>query len=285
MDTTTSSPALLLRLEALRPSMSPAEKQVVDYILKSPEEVIHLSVSGLAENSGVSDATVVRTCRNIGFDGYQDFKVTLAQDIVTPLQSIHEEIDYKDSVEVVIDKVFQGAFHTLNFTHDTIKASSIENAANSIINAKRICVVGQGNSHAIAVDLQHKLLRLGLNVIAYADSHLQTIAITYLSENDVLFCISHSGSSVDVIEDAKLAKKNGAIVISLTNIGSSPLSKISDINLFTASKETKYRIVALNSRIAQLAIIDTIYTLIAIRLPESSENFHRIEKALETKKI
>ena len=83
--------------------MSKSEQQVIDYISKNPEQVIYLSVAGLAENSGVSDATVIRACRSIGLNGYQELKVTLAQDIVSPLQSIHEEIGPEDAPSVFID--------------------------------------------------------------------------------------------------------------------------------------------------------------------------------------
>lgn len=279
-----STPALLLRLKTLLPKMSRAEKQVVEYILSNPEDVIHHSVSDLAEYSNVSDATVVRACRAIGFDSFQHFKVTLAQGIVTPLQSIHEEINYDDSVEQIINKIFQGALHTINLTHDTITASVIEDAVTALMKAGKIYIMGLGNSHAVSIDLQHKLLRLGLHAYSYTDSHLQAIAATYLTKNDLLFAISHSGSSVDIVESAKIAKKNGATVVSLTNLGNSPLSRISDIKLFTASNETKYRIIAMNSRIAQMVIIDALYTIIATRIPDIAKKFHQLEEALDTKK-
>ena len=277
-------PALLLKMKALRPSLSRAEQQVVDYIINNPEKVIYLSVAGIAENSGVSDATVVRACRSIGLNGYQDLKITLAQDIVSPLQSIHEEITSSDSAAKIIDKVFQGTLHAINFTHDTVRVEDIEKAADIIRNARQVVIFGLGNSHAVSVDLQHKLLRLGLNAIAHSDSHMQAIVASYLTEKDVVFAISHSGSSCDIVDSARLAKEKGAAVISLTNIGLSPLSKISDIQLHTASKETKYRIIAMSSRIAQMTIIDSIYTIIASKLPNVVEGFRGIEKALNTKK-
>ncbi|OQB24376.1 MAG: putative HTH-type transcriptional regulator YbbH [Firmicutes bacterium ADurb.Bin182] len=277
-------PALLMKMKALRPSLSRAEQQVVDYIIGHPETVIYLSVAGLAENSGVSDATVVRTCRSLGLNGYQDLKVTLAQDIVTPLQSIHEEINEGDSVSVIVDKVFQGTLHALNFTHDTLKVEAIEQAAEAIMKARTVIVMGLGNSHSVAIDLQHKLMRLGMLSIAFTDSHMQAIAASQLTPDDVVFAISHSGSSMDIVDSVRLAKDNGVKTISLTNIGISPLSKITDIQLYTASKETRFRIVALNSRIAQMAIIDVLYTVLASRLPEAVTGFHRLEKALNKKK-
>lgn len=278
-------PALLLKMKAFYPSLSKSEQQVIDYITKNPEKVIYLSVAGLAENSGVSDATVIRTCRSIGLNGYQELKVTLAQDIVSPLQSIHEEINSDDTPSVIIDKVFQGTLHAINFTHDILKSENIEKAVEAILNANRVIIIGLGNSHAIALDLQHKLLRLGIDAIALSDSHLQAITSTCASSKDVVFAISHSGSSRDIVENAQLAKDNGSTIISLTNIGSSPLTEIADIKLYTASRETHYRILALNSRIVQMIIIDCIYTIIATMKPNAIENFYKIEQAMNTKKF
>ena len=277
-------PAIILKLQTLRDSLSKAEKKVADYIINSPDQVIYLSVAELAQNSGVSDPTVVRTCQKIGLSGYQELKVTLAQDIVSPLQSIHEEILEDDSIKTVIDKVFQSTIHALTYTRDILRDQNLEAAAQAIMEAHKIIIFGLGNSHAIAVDLQHKLMRLGCNATAYTDPHMAAIAAAYVGEGDVVFAISHSGSSKDTVENARLAKENGATLIGLSNIGTTPLSKIADINLHTASRETRYRIVALSSRIAQIAIIDAIYTLIAVHRKSAVEGFHNVEKALEKKK-
>ncbi|MBP3372184.1 MAG: MurR/RpiR family transcriptional regulator [Clostridia bacterium] len=277
-------PALLMKMRDMRENLSRAERQLVDYILENPQKVITLSVAGLADASGVSDATVVRACRKLGMSGYQDLKVTLAQDIVTPLQSIHEEITADDDARAITAKVFNSTLNALQYTHETLRPETIEDAAEALMAAKRVAIIALGNSHAIAIDLQHKLMRLGILATCYTDSHLMTIAAAGMGEGDVVFAISHSGSSRDVVDAAKLASMRGAKVISLTNIGRSPLSKIADICLYTASKETLYRIVSLSSRIVQMAIIDAIYTIIAIRSEDSVEGFRRIEHALDKKK-
>lgn len=278
-------PALVLKMKALQNTLGDAERKVIDYIISHPEEVIYLSVSGLAEKSGVSEATVVRTCRKIGMHGYQDLKVTLAQDIVTPLQSIHEEVLEDDSCSVVLDKVFQSSIHTIQFTRDIIDKKQVQRAADALSNAKKVNIYGLGNSHSIAIDMQHKLMRLGINATAYTDSHMQSIASAYLDKNDVVVAISHSGSSKDIIDAAEIARNNGAVIICISNLGRSPLIEISDIILNTASKETAYRIVALASRIAQMAIIDTLYTVIAVsKKQQIVKGFHKVESALKQKK-
>lgn len=279
MEMTTTSP-MLMKIEAMRKGLSKSELLVCDYILAHPDEVIHLSVSELAGKSGVSDATVIRASQKIGSSSYQDLKISLAKDIVTPLQGVNEEISPDDPAGKISEKVFQGILHTLDYTYRIQDPGLLEKAADILLHANRICICGLGNSHAIAADIQHKFMRLRLNATAYADNHLQVICANSLTENDVLFAVSHSGSSRDIVHAAEVALRNKAAVISLTNVGRSPLADISTVALHTASNETKYRRVALASRIAQMAIVDVLYTMIALKKPGVTEGFHNIEKDL-----
>lgn len=260
----TGTPAVVLKIKELIPTLSKSEQVVANYIIENPDQVITLSVAALADAAGVSDPTVVRCCKRLGFVGYQDLKVTLAQSIVTPLQNIHEEISNEDDIQKIVSKVFLSAIHTLQYTHDTILPGEIQAAAEMLMGARRIYLFGLGASGPIVSDLHHKLLRLGLNVSVYVDAHLQALTTAYCTDEDVIFAISHSGSSRIIIDNIRKARNNGAKIISLTSIGRSPLSKLADICLHTASMETKYRILAMSSRIAELTIIDSIYTYIAM---------------------
>jgi len=276
---------ILLKMQSLYEQMSNAEKKVVSFIISNPDKVIHLSVTGLAESSGVSDATVVRTCRKIGMSGYQNLKVTLAQSLVSPIKSIHNEIDESDSASTLTNKVFDSTIHTLNYTRDVLDFRAIEQAAELISTASRVIVFGVGNSHSVVLDLQHKLLRLGINAVCFTDSHMQVVVAASAGRGDTVVGISHSGSSIDVVEAVRTCKENGAKVIGISSFGHSPLSKLADVNLVTASKETEFRISAISSRIAQIVIIDCLYTLIAIGDRERSlANFLKIEEGMEKKK-
>lgn len=260
----TGTPAVVLKIKELIPTLSKSEQEVANYIIDNPDQVITLSVAALADAAGVSDPTVVRACKRLGFTGYQDLKVTLAQSIVTPLQNIHEEISSDDDIQKIVSKVFLSAIHTLQYTHDTILPGEIQAAAEALMKARRIYLFGVGASGPIVSDLHHKLLRLGLDASVYVDAHLQALTTVYCTSEDVVFAISHSGSSRIIADNARKAKENGAKIISLTSIGRSPLSRLADICLYTASMETKYRILAISSRIAELTIIDSIYTYIAM---------------------
>ena len=271
----TSLAALLLRIENSLPNLSKSERKVAEYIRGNPRGIIDLSVAALADACGVSDPTVVRAYKKLGFSGYEDLKLTLAQATVSPDEIIHEEISAEDSVQAVRDKVFQSAVLALQFTRDMLEPDTL--AA-----ARKIVIFGLGGSAPVAMDLHHKLLRLGLNAAVYTDPHLQVIACNYLDERDAVFAVSHSGSSRCVVDSTQIAKHRGAKVISLTSAGKNPLSKLADISLNTNSKETKYRVVSIASRVAALTIADSIYTYIAMRTDGAKSL--QIEKSMESLK-
>ncbi len=278
----TSLAALLLRIENTMPNLSKSEKKVAAYIQKNPKEIMDFSVAALADACGVSDPTVVRAYKKLGFSGYEDLKLTLAQATVSPSEIIHEEIGAEDSMQDVRDKVFQSAIFALRFTRDMLSSESLEAAAEVLMHARKIVIFGLGGSAAVAMDLHHKLLRLGLDASVYTDPHLQMIACNYLDSRDALFAVSHSGSSRCVVDGTQTAKQRGAKIITLTSAGKNPLSKLADVSLETNSKETKYRVVSIASRVAALTIVDTIYTFIAMRTDAAKSL--QIEKSMESLK-
>ena len=274
--------ALLIKIDTMRPGLSETERKVADYILAHPHEVIYLSITDMAAHCGVSDATVVRLCKRLRMHGYQELKVTLAQDIVAPLERIHEAVSENDSCGDIMAKVFQTTIQALQYTARIVNLQQLGLAVETLENARRVIILGMGNSAAVAQDMQHKLLRLGLDASAYNDNHMSRIVCTYIGKSDVCVCISHSGSSRDVVDAARTAHENGAKLISMTGVGRSPLSELADIRLETASQEAQYHILALASRIAQYTLIDSIYTSLAIKRRDSKGEYQQdIERALE----
>ena len=271
--------ALKFKIRSLLPELSRSEATVAEYILNHSDDVIDLSVSALADLCGVSEPTVIRACRTIGFSGYQALKIALIKSAENTIEYSGEEVQAEDDMKMSVQKVFGAANDAINLTRDNLDIKAMEKAADLLINAKRILIFGVGGSAAVAADVQHKFLRLGFNAQALSDLNMQAISAAYAGEGDVVFAISHSGSSKVVVDNASLAAKNGAKVISLSSIGKSPLTEIADVSLFTAANETRYRIVAISSRIAELTIIDTLYSYMAFRTGKT-ENL-TIETAIE----
>lgn len=266
-----SAPALITKITAQIPSLTKSEQRVALYITQNPQNAIFQSISELADCSNTSEATVVRTCKNLGFSSYQAFKVLLAQAIANPDQIIHGTIHIEDNapISAIVNSVFESTIQTMRLTQKALDLHAAEQAAELLCHAKRVFILGLGGSHSIAADLQHKLLRLGIDAVYQADLHLQRLCIAnQAGPEDVLFAISHSGSSKAVVDNTALAKKTNTKVIVLTGSMKSPLTALADVQLYTLSDETKHSLSSISSRLAQLAVVDVLHTIISNRNKE-----------------
>jgi len=277
-------PAALIRLRGLYPSLKTALQKVADVILRQPEMAIYASVNEVAAASGVSEATVMRFCRILGFRGFQDFKIALARELVSPLQRLHEEVSEGDEPAIVVRKVFQANIAALQDTLEVLNMKAMQQAAQLLLHARQILIIGVGASGPVVLDAGNKFLRLGLDVHCPADAHLQMMAAALLAPEDVVLAISHSGSTREPVETARVAREAGAKVICLTNNSLSPLTRFSDLVLVTASQETRFRQEAMASRLGQTSIIDSLFTLMAVARPEKSlKNLAKIERVIVAK--
>lgn len=272
-----------LKISVLYDKMGYAEKRIADWLLKNPGGIVPLSISELAEQCGCGEATVVRFAHRLGFEGYQELKISLAREEGSMENSYI--ITENDSCMEIFDKVSNDIYCSLEMTKKCLDTNMLEAAAKKILEASSIAIYGLGNSSSIAIDFQHKLLRIGYRAFAFSDNHFQAINASHLTENDVAIGISHSGSSKDIVEALKIAKSKGATTIGITNYGKSPIVKQSDIVLFTSSNETQYSILGLNSRIAQLAIINSIYYYLICKSKSADEMAKTTDEALQNKKF
>ncbi|MEN0664907.1 MurR/RpiR family transcriptional regulator [Caldifermentibacillus hisashii] len=261
--------------------LSEKEKKIADYILNNPENIIHNTINDVAEDLNVADATVFRFCKRIGFKGFQAMKITLAAEIIEPIQQIHEEISESDDERTVMEKVFQSNIHTLKSTLNLIDETAIEQAVDLLLNAGRVDFYGTGGSAVIAMDAYHKFIRTGIKVFTFMDSHFQIMSASQLTKHDVAVVISHSGTNKDTINILKTAKKNGAKIIGITGYPKSPLAKNSDVVLYTSAEETEYRSEALSSRIAQLSLIDALYVnVMKLNKEKAKKSLDKIREAI-----
>lgn len=272
------------RIRAIYNELGPSEKKIADYILKNEQEVTSLPIGELAALSGSTAATIVRFSRRLGFKGFTDFRLGLAREMIST-SSISSKITKNDSCFEIFNKRINDIAVSLWNTESVLDAKQLDLAANTIMKADRIVIFGLGNSAAVAQDAAHKFLRLGLNAQSCTDNHLQAIIASHLDRKSVAIGISHSGASTDIIDALQLSKIGSAATICITNYADSPIVKNSDICLFTKSDETNHSILAMSSRIAQLAIFDAIYTYIVLHADKASVNaIYNTETALKSKK-
>ena len=272
----------LLQIEILKPELGRGEQRIADWILNNPGGLVPLSITELAARAGCGEATIFRFAKRLGFNGYQELKISLARE--ENENAVSENISAGDKLTDIFHKISDDIYRSLEKTGKILSEESLRAAAEGLIRSERVLVFGLGNSASVATDAAHKLMRIGFDAVAISDNHMQAIAASHLGENDAVIGISHSGSSKDVVEAMKTARDKGAFTIAVTNYGKSPIDKNSDVKLFTSADETNYSILALNSRIAQLAIIDTLYFYIIYRMPEAKTAIEETERALLNKK-
>ena len=256
--------AVLARLRTLRPTLGPAVQRIADFIVEHPQEVVHMSVSEVAERTGASEGSVVGLCKNVGATGFQQLKIVLAQEIVQPVQLIHEDLEQNDPVADVMAKIFHSNVQTLEDTQSTLSAAAVEKAVKLIRAAKRIEIYGIGSAAPIAEDAHYRMLRIGLNAKSVLDSHVQVISAALTGPDVVVITVSHSGSTHETVTATRLAKEAGAKTICITNFGRSPIQQYADVLLLTMARETQFRTEAMTSRLAQLAIIDVLIACLAL---------------------
>ncbi|AJQ26328.1 MurR/RpiR family transcriptional regulator [Pelosinus fermentans] len=264
--------------------LSKSEKKVADYVLEHGHEVTRLPLTDLAQKSQVSEPTVVRFTKRVGFSGYSDLKLSIMKDWgkktviqdnnVSLLIDLHVNKD--DKLEDIPGKMIHITMKALQDTLRIIDISEYLKAVKSLTEANIIDIYGVGNSGSITNDLMNKLMRIGLNARAFNDNHLQQISATHLTKDDVAIAISHSGSTKDVIDTLKIAKENGARTIALSNYKASEISKYADIQLFTGDFETTFYSETMVSRISQLAIVDMLY--MGLLLSDYSKYTNRLDK-------
>ena len=273
----------ILSIKVKYDEMGRAEKKIADWIFENPNGLVPLSITELAEKCKCSEATVVRFSKRLGFSGYQELKISIARE--SNSASVNEIITADDNCDEVFKKIIDDIYCSLEMTQKVLKKSELQKAAHKIMDADKIIIAGVGNSASVILDLHHKLLRCGLNAVSYSDNHMQAIAVAHTTEKDVVIGVSLSGSSKDIVDTLKSARENGATTIAITNAGKSPILKHSDIVLCTSSDELRGSILGLNSRVAQLAIINSIYCYILFQKgKEAEEATNRTEQALINKK-
>ncbi|MFC4557849.1 MurR/RpiR family transcriptional regulator [Virgibacillus kekensis] len=241
------------------PSLTNSEQKVAIFVLENLEKVIFYSVTDLADEAGVGETTVLRFCRKIGLKGYQEFKLTIAQNISEDKKEKNES----DS-ENLIQSIAQNTVFAINNTASMISEEDLSATLEILRQAKSIHIFGVGSSGITAVDAKSRFLRIGIHTDAITDSHLQAMSAATLTEDDVVIALSISGSTRDTIESVKLARDNGAKVIAITYYSRSPITQFADIVLVGGAKESPLEGGSLIAKISQLFVVDLLCTGIAL---------------------
>jgi DNA-binding MurR/RpiR family transcriptional regulator len=263
--------SILIRVRGAMPSLRPAEQRVGEAVLADPAAISESSITAVARQCMTSETTVLRFCRAIGLGGYPELRIALARAAQreetdqSARPHVNGTIGENDSVADVVAKISYADSRAVEETGAALDVAALTAAIEAVCAARRIDVYGIGASALVAHDLHQKLHRLGLISFSWADPHLALTSAAVLEVGDVAIGISHTGTTIDTVDALRVARQHGATTIAVTNFAKSPITEEADLVLTTAARETTFRSGAMASRIAQLALIDCLFTGVAQR--------------------
>ncbi|AME23891.1 MULTISPECIES: MurR/RpiR family transcriptional regulator [Burkholderiaceae] len=278
---------LLSQVEAMREQLRPSERKLADYVLEAPREVLDLAMTDFAVRAGVSQPTIARFCQALGFSGFREFKIRLAQSIASdvPAPAVFRDVRADEPAAGVAAKVLDRTIGALLQVRNSLSSDSVAAAIALLAEARRIEFYGAGGSGIAALDIQHKFFRLGVPSVAYSDPHTYTTSAALLGAGDVVVVISNTGRTRDILDAVKSALASGAKVIAITH-GNSPLARMASVGLFANVDEDTDIFSPMTSRVSHLAIGDILAVGVALaRGPEFAERLAEAKDVLDKRRV
>ncbi len=259
-----------------------SERKVAEYILKQPYSILNMTVKELAENSNSSSSAVMRLCKSLDIKSYQELKIRIVNDIESHINSERIDIKKGDTVESISRSIRNNSIKSIEETFDFFNYDIIEKCVNILDKSNTIVIIGLGGSFIAAKDAQQKFLRINKKSYAIEDMHLNATIIANLKEEDTVIGISASGETYEILRLIEMSNKKGLNTIGITNYSKNTLSRIAKLCLFTpADIESPVRSAATSSRLAQLFIIDVLFTYLAtLQYDKTIEHLEKTKEAI-----
>ncbi|AWI51380.1 MurR/RpiR family transcriptional regulator [Actinobacillus porcitonsillarum] len=257
---------ILDTIGALQTSLTKTEKKIAAAILSQPQLLNQCSLSEVATQLDVGEATFIRFCRTLGYKGYTDFKLDLAIELATQEKDkrvlLETDVLEQDTSREIGAKLQTSLNNVISETLNLLDFDELEKAVQALKKAKRIFIFGSGASGLTAEDFKYKLMRIGFQVDAISNNHFIYMQAVLLKPDDVVIGISHSGYSEETNRGLRLAKANGATTIALTHNLRSPITDVADYVLINGNRQGQIQGDSLGTKMAQLFVLDLIYILL-----------------------
>lgn len=252
------------------PKLKGSAQKAAQFIVNSPRESINLTITELATRAGVSEASIVRFAQSLGYSGFHALKIGLAEDLVSPMLLVHEDLTPDDGPASAVQKAMTAGMRSLEDTVRILNVQVLEAAIQVLCSARQIEVFASGNSVPMAMDLNFRLTKIGLHSRFAIDPTMQEMYASLTSPEDVAVGISHTGSSKDTVYALELAKQRGARTVCITNHSDSPLTRYGDYCLFTSTRVSHFREEEMASNLATLALAEALYVGICVQRSDAS---------------
>jgi RpiR family transcriptional regulator, carbohydrate utilization regulator len=252
------------------PKLKGSAQKAAQYIVNAPRETINLTITELGGRAGVSEASIVRFAQSLGYSGFHALKIGLAEDLVSPMLLVHEDLTPEDGPATAVQKAMTAGMRSLEDTVRILELPVLEAAIEALCSARQVELFASGNSIPLAMDLNFRLTKIGLHSRFSVDPTMQEMYASLTSAEDVAVGISHTGSSKDTVYALELAKQRGASTVCITNHSDSPLTRHGDFCLFTSTRVSHFREEEMASNLAALALAEALYVGICVRRSDAS---------------
>lgn len=269
----------LASLRSLGGHMTPALRKIADYVQENPEKLLYQTVVEVADGSGSSEASVIRFCRDLGFSGFQEFKLALASDLAASPVGLGPQ-DNPQTPEEALEYVVHHCKQALEDTCRLVDLKLVNKAVDLILQAQRIDIYGVGASGVTAQDFAYKFMRLGYPTQGHPDAHMAAMAAATLDKKSLAIGITRSGTTIDTVKAMEIAKRSGAPTIVITQRTKSPVARFADVVLVTSVAETPLTGGSVTAKMGQLLVLDLLYTLVALRRKQAPEFIARTAAAV-----
>lgn len=274
---------ILDTIGALQNSLTKTEKKIANAILSQPDLLSQCSLSEVAAQLDVGEATFIRFCRTLGFKGYTDFKLDLAIELATQEKEssalLDTDVAESDTSKEIATKLQVTLQNVINETINLLDFNELEKVVEVLRRAKRIFLFGVGSSGLTAEDAKHKLMRIGLQTDAVTNNHFMYMQASLLKKGDVVIGISHSGSSEETTKALRIARENHATTVAITHNLRSPITEVADFVLINGNRQGHMQGDSIGTKMAQLFVLDLIYTLLVRAEPNKA--IQQKQKTLE----
>lgn len=260
------------RIRAHLGSLQGADERVAAVLLDQPNVVIFRSASEVGELAQTSSATVVRCAQKMGFKGFHDLKLALAQELAIFEQARGEEPPAGDPRLAALVQVTQAGAESVRDAGALVDADAFDAVVSAVARARRVLFVGVGTSAPLCQDAAYRFSAIGVVAEAPADVHVQHVQARLLTAEDVCVIVSHTGSTRETLTAAQAAGPAGARTVAITSFARSPLTELVDDVIVAGTRELALRLEAMASRLAHLAILDALLVAVADRDQRRSQS-------------
>ena len=242
--------------------LTASEKKLAAFVVANGQCSQAMSISELAAACGVAEATISRFCRRMGYRGYSAFRLAIAAATAARADSdpLSGDIQPEDSVPDLSSKLANVEIEAIRETQSLIRPEDIMAAADLLLAADKVLCMGQGGSMLLAKEAAHLFTTAFSGFFPVADSHMQVIAATNLTERDAILFFSYSGSTNELMDVLPIARRRGARIILVTRYPGSPGAALADLVLQCGSTEGPLQLGSVAARIAQLYLIDVLFS-------------------------